>query len=126
MGIKIVVSIGLVAIIAVMTLLNMTNPTTAGPLGILVFFIGAYVFCMCLFYALLVIAKSMIIRFVSEGRRTVIASVPQSKLYYYATVTALVPVIFLGMQSVGEVGIFEVILLGLFETLACFFIHKRY
>lgn len=126
MGINIVISIGVVAIVAVMALLNMTNPTTAGPLGILVFFIGAYVFCMCLFYVLLVTAKRMTLRFVSEGKRAVIESVPQSKLYYYSTVTALVPVIFLGMQSVGEVGVFEVVLLGIFEVLACFFIHKRY
>ncbi len=126
MGIKIVVSIGLVAMIVVMALLNMTNPTTAGLLGVLVFFVGAYVFSMCLFYVLLAITKSMIIRFVSEGRRTVVESIPKSKLYYYSTVTALMPVIFLGMQSVGEVGVFEMTLLGIFEILACFFIHKRY
>lgn len=126
MWVKIVALVGIVAILAVMVLLSLTNPTTAGPLGILMFFVGTYVFFMCLFYVLLLTFKNTVVRFVGEGRRVVVESIPRIKLYYYSTVTALVPVIFLGMQSVGDVGIFEVILLGLFEVLACFFIHKRY
>jgi len=48
------------------------------------------------------------------------------KLYYYATVVALSPVIYVGMQSVGGAGVFEIILLFIFEMLACFFVHKKY
>ena len=38
-----------------------------------------------------------------------------------STVVSLAPVIYVGMQSMGDVGIFEILLLGVFELLACFF-----
>ena len=49
-----------------------------------------------------------------------------NKSYYYSTVVALVPVIYVGMQSVGGAGLFEIVLLSLFEVLACFYVYKRY
>ena len=39
---------------------------------------------------------------------------------------SLAPTIYVGMQSMGGVGFFEVMLLAIFELLVCFFIHKRY
>lgn len=48
------------------------------------------------------------------------------KLYYYASVVSLAPVIMLGMVSMGGVGVLEVGLVLIFETIALFYIHKRF
>ena len=55
-----------------------------------------------------------------------ISETSQYKDYYYSTAIALSPTIYIGMQSMGDVGVFEIALLVIFELLACFFIYKRY
>lgn len=45
--------------------------------------------------------------------------------YYFSSVLALAPVMFIGMQSVGEVGIYEVVLVLLFVGIACVYVAKR-
>lgn len=45
--------------------------------------------------------------------------------YYFASVIALAPVMVVGMQSVGEVGLYELLLVILFVGIACVYIAKR-
>jgi len=58
--------------------------------------------------------------------RACIYCLSKYKIYYYSTMISLAPTIYVGMQSMGGVGFFEVMLLAIFELLVCFFIHKRY
>ena len=55
-----------------------------------------------------------------------LASVTPLKLYYYASIIGLIPVILLGMQSIGGVTAWDILLLTLFLGLGCFYIHKRF
>ena len=127
MGIKVAVMVGVSMAIIVALILSMTNPTAVGPLGVLAFFACAYLFFVCLFFVLIVLVQRITARFVREKNQIQLTNMSSNnKSYYYSTVVALVPVICIGMQSVGGAGLFEIILLLLFEVLACFYVYKRY
>ena len=55
-----------------------------------------------------------------------LASVTPLKLYDYASIVGLIPIILLGMQSLGGVTAWDILLLALFLSLGCFYIHKRF
>ena len=96
-------------------------------MGVLAFFACAYLFFVCLFFVLIMLVQRITARFVREKNQIQLTNTPSNnKSYYYSTVIALVPVIYIGMQSVGGAGLFEIILLSLFEVLACFYVYKRY
>lgn len=127
MEIKIPVSILVLSAIVIAAVVNITSPSDMGPFGILLFFASAYGFFMGLFYVLLFFLKRVTLRLnISPAKKAGIETVTSLRLYYYSTVIALFPVIYIGMQSMGSVGIFEMALLVLFEILACFFVYKRY
>ena len=123
MGMKIISFIALVALILTAVILNATNPSSAGPFGILAFFVCLYVLFICLTYVVFLTSERIAAKFLNFKNSR---NESKYKTYYYSAVISLASVIYMGMQSMGDVGIFEILLLGMFELLACFFIHKRY
>jgi hypothetical protein len=115
-----------VATFLLIVLLYATKPATIGPLGILIVFILMYVSVLGVLTFLLY-GTSRIIHKVSASF-TVKKPLPKlslNKSYYFSSVVALAPVMFVAMQSVGEVGIYEVLLVALFVIIACVYIAKR-
>jgi hypothetical protein len=104
---------------------QVTTPSTAGPLGILIVFLFSYVLVLSVLTFLLfglsrfVIELSRFFNFKKSEPLTL------AKSYYFSSVLALAPVILIGMQSVGEVSLYDVILVTLFISVACFYIAKR-
>ena len=47
------------------------------------------------------------------------------RAYYFSSVLAAAPVMLIGLQSVQSVGIYEVMLVVLFEITACIYVSKR-
>jgi hypothetical protein len=45
--------------------------------------------------------------------------------YIYGSVLALAPVLILGMRSIGRAGVYEVVLVVIFEVIACLYIAKQ-
>jgi hypothetical protein len=45
--------------------------------------------------------------------------------YYYSTILAAAPVMLIGLQSVGSVGVYEVILILVFVVIGCVYVTKR-
>lgn len=123
MGIRIVSFIALVATIFIAVLLNATNPSSAGPFGILAFFTCLYILFICIVYVIFLVSERIAANFFNFNK---ISDKSKYKIYYYSTMISLAPTIYVGMQSMGGVGFFEVMLLAIFELLVCFFIHKRY
>ena len=108
-------------------LVNLTTPSMVGPLGVLAFFVCIYIAIVCGLYLLLFTGMKGFQKIARLGRhKTGPNQISVWKLYYYASVLGLAPVILLGMQSVGEVKILDGGLLILFEVLACFYIAKRF
>ena len=123
---KIIASSVVVAIAVLVLLLSTTEPATIGPLGILAIFGLMYV-----------LALGVLTFFLYGGSRVVgkvttsltlkkpIMPLTLRRSYYFSSVIALAPVMVIGMQSVGGVGIYELLLIALFELIACIYIAKR-
>lgn len=118
-------SVGL-AIVFLVFLFETTTPATIGPVGILLVFILMYVSALGVLTSFLYLGGQLAARlglFAAMGRSAHPLSLNRS--YYYSSVIALAPVLFIGMQSVGEVGIYDVCLVVLFVVIACIYIAKR-
>ena len=123
---KIVVSSSIIAMVLLTVLLQVTTPATIGPLGILIVFILMYLSVLGLLTFLLFTVSKVIHKLsVSFTVKRPLQSLTLSKSYYFSSVVALAPIMFIGMQSVGEVSIYDVLLVGLFVIIACIYIAKR-
>lgn len=120
-------SIGGAALIMAIAMLYMTSPRQAGPFGVLAFFILLYIVAAAISYLVLVTITKLFATRGPAGRwRLAAERVSRSKLYYYASVIGLGPVILLGMRTVGEIRLTDLLLLCLFQVLSCFYIHRRF
>lgn len=111
----------LLSVVLVSTILQSTSPSTIHPLGILVIFVLFYVLALGALTFFLKIIFTLIAKFYKKQFETL--SLQQS--YYYASVLALGPVMIVGARSIGRSGGYDVVLIILFELLACFYISKR-
>lgn len=107
-------------------LLNVTTPATIGPFGILAIFVFAYMLSLgvvtfFIFYSSKLISKLSLV-FVA---RKPLGELSFRHSYYYSTIFAAVPILFIGLQSVGAVGAYEVILILIFVIVGCLYVSKR-
>jgi hypothetical protein len=107
-------------------MLTLTTPATAGPFGLLVIFISAYLASLGLI-SFFLYGVRRVIAYASAGFTTRRPLQPLSfrKAYYYSLILAAAPVMLIGLQSVGSVGIYELILVVVFEAIGCLYIAKR-
>lgn len=123
---KLIAISSITAIVLLVLLLQTTAPATIGPLGVLFVFILIYVSVLGVLTFLLFGASEIVIRLLSllipKGHAE---SLSLRRAYYYSSVISLAPVLFIGMQSVGEVSLYDVLLVVLFVVIACVYIAKR-
>lgn len=106
--------------------LTFTSPSTTGPFGLLLLFISAYlVFVGLISFFLFGINRLSIMVTSGMTLRKPIRSMEFRRAYYFSTVLAAAPVMLVGLQSVQSVGIYEVILVVVFEVVACLYVSKR-
>ena len=123
---KIILISTIISLCFLVVLLNTTTPVTAGPLGILVIFIFAYLLLIGVFSYILHYASIMIARLsMAFIPRKPIEMLTFRNSYYYSTVIASAPVMLIGLQSVGNVGIYEVLLIFIFVFIGCLYVSKR-
>ena len=119
--------IGIIALIVALLMLQLTTPQMVGPVGVLAFFVLIYIFSAAAIYLLLVFLVDSLSGVVKKGKWLArLESMSARKIYYYTSFIALVPVILLGMQSVGMVRVTEILLLVLFQALGLFYISRRF
>ncbi len=115
-----------VAVTLLIVLLQTTTPAAIGPLGILIIFVLMYVSVLCVLTFLLFSGSRVVAKISSSVTvKRPIQSLSLLKSYYFSSVIALAPVMLVGMQSVGEVSFYEVVLVALFVTFSCVYIAKR-
>ena len=103
-----------------------TTPASAGPFGLLLIFISAYLTCLGLVSFFLYGASRLIVYTTSGfALRRPAQPMPFRRAYYYSTVLAAAPVMLIGLQSVGTIGIYEFALVIIFEVIGCVYITKR-
>ena len=123
---KVIAISTLVSAFILAILLMTTTPATSGPLGILIVFILMYMSALGALTFLLYAGSKAGARLSSSFTvRRPLRPMGLSRAYYFSSVIALVPVMLIGMQSVGEVGVYEVILLLVFVVVACIYLAKR-
>jgi hypothetical protein len=123
---RVIAIITLVSLCLLSLMLMTTTPASAGPFGLLLIFISAYLTSLGL-VSFFLYGISRIIVYASAGftMRRPMQVMSFRRAYYYSTVLAAAPVMLVGLQSVGSVGIYEFLLVVLFEVIGCVYITKR-
>lgn len=123
---KFITTITIISLCLLIVLLNSTTPSWPGPLGVLAVFIFAYLSSLGL-VAYLIYWSSRLSSYLSRHftSRKPLLALDFKRSYYFATVLAIAPVIFIGLQSVGNVGPYEILLVVIFVSLGIFYISKR-
>lgn len=123
----VVASVGFVGAIVALLILQLTTPQMVGPLGVLAFFVLVYIVCACLIYIILASLIGVLGRTVKKGKWLArLDSMSKRRIYYYTSFIALAPVILMGMQSVGQVRVTDMLLLLAFQVIGCFYISRRF
>jgi len=123
-----VYSLFVVSVVLLVYTWNTTNPTTTGPLGILVVFVLLYLFWLSLFFAVLhlgfvAMQKTGLFKIIMKRREG--RPFKHGLAYYIASIVAFMPVLLLAMQSVNQLTLRDFILVFLFVVLAVFYVVKR-
>ena len=124
---KVIISVMTIASLCLLfTLLNVTAPATAGPFGILAIFIFVYLSS----FGLVTFLLFGIGKFISYLSRTLmlrrpIESLSLKKSFIFSSIIAAAPVMLIGLQSVGETGMYGCLLVLLFTAIGCTYISKR-
>lgn len=107
-------------------LLSTTTPATAGPFGLLALFVSAYLACLGLIsFFLYGISRVAVYTLSGFALRRPLKVMEFRRAYYFSTVIAAAPVMLVGLQSVGSIGLYEVVLVALFVGLGCLYVAKR-
>lgn len=113
------------AAVLLLIVLQTTTPATIGPLGIMIVFILMYVSVLGVLTFLMYWASGLASHVPRRGTPRVHERLSLGRAYYFSSVIALAPVMFIGMQSVGKVGLSDLLLVLFFVVIACIYIAKR-
>lgn len=111
----------LVAVLIFITL-NVLNPLSNGPAGILFIFTLIYLFFLSVFSLLIYFGSHALSRYRLVGGSRI---VKPRKAYYIASALACFPVFLLAIRSIGSLSFVDIFLAGFFVFLASFYIAKR-
>ena len=124
---RIITVVTLAASIALLLLFQSTSPSTSGPGGIFAAFFLLFVIFVGIFTWLVkgisVLRAHVIIPLVQRNK--VVTEMSMLHAYYYGSLLALGPLMLIGMASVGSIGIYEALLVIVFEVVAPFYTKKR-
>lgn len=126
LGVRTAGTIMIVVLLLLGILIQQTSPAEAGPIGLLLFFGLLYVLFLFISTGVMY-GMSRLLQKISErlGWRRSPEPVTPLRAYYYGSILALVPVMLLGVQSIGGVGVYDVILITVFGVIGCFYVAKR-
>ena len=123
---RLLIAAATVSAVAMVIILNMTTPASAGAFGILAIFVFAYLIVLTVVTFLLVsLSKLAAVVLGAAGHKPQPEQLSLQKAYYYATIIALAPVIIISMESIGGAGPYELSLIGIFVTIGCLYVSKR-
>jgi len=123
---RIIATLSLASLCVLSALLTFTTPASAGPFGLLVIFICAYLTFIGLI-SFFLFGMSKLITSLSSGMavRKPMVAMTFRRAYYFSTVLAAAPVMIIGLQSVRPINIYELLLVIAFEVVACLYVSRR-
>jgi hypothetical protein len=103
-----------------------TEPSTIGPIGLLGVFFLLYI-CFLGIVTLFLWASGKIVAKLSKPFTTKkpINALSLQRSYYFSSVIALAPIMMLAMQSIGSLGVYEVVLIVIFLVVGILYVSKR-
>jgi hypothetical protein len=117
---------GIIAAGVLLFFVTTTTPTHAGPLGILVVFLCLYIMLFSVLTFLIWGVQRVVVKLLAPFTvRRPMQPIKLSRAYYFSSVLSLGPVMIIGMQSVGGIGVYEAGLVVLFMFIGCIYIAKR-
>lgn len=123
---RLVATVSIASLCVLTMMLIFTSPSTTGPFGLLALFVSAYfTFVGVISFFLFGANRLLILVSGSMALRRPLRAMSFRKAYYFSTVLAAAPVLLIGMQSVVSVGIYEFILVVLFEIVACLYVSRQ-
>lgn len=112
---RIIYSISIIGLAALLLMLSITSPTEIGPFGVLLFFTTIYITFVGIFTLLLQVFFHM-----AFGRKDL-----TQKDYLYAAILAFAPIMLLMARSFGAINLWTISLIIIFISLAEFLVKKR-
>lgn len=123
---KILGGIGVVAFVTLLYIVNTTTPTQTGALGVLAVFLLSYVVIVAILAIFLYGVHMVIMKaFYSDRIGKIADDFTLKRAYYFASVLALGPVIFVSLRSVGKAGIAELLMIGVLLVLGSIYVSRQ-
>lgn len=123
---RIIATLSLASLCVLSAMLTFTTPASAGPFGLLVIFICAYLtFIGLISFFLFGISKLIVSLTSGMAVRKPMTAMTFRRAYYFSTVLAAAPVMLIGLQSVRSINIYELLLVIIFEVVACLYVSRR-
>ena len=123
---RILTVVTLAAAIALSLLLQSTNPSTAGAAGLLAVFFLLYIIFVGVITWLLHWVSTVVVYVARPvALKRPLKALTAGRSYYYASIIALAPTMLLAMQSVSQLGFYEVLLVIVFVAIGIFYVKKR-
>lgn len=124
---RVMTTITLMAAIVLLLVLQITDPSTIGPGGILAVFFLLYIVSVGCVTWLIKLSNWIWVYLLGPAiRKRPRSEMTFRRAYYFGSVVAMGPIMFLGMSSVGSAGLYEAALVFVFEAIAIFYIEKRF
>lgn len=124
---RVIATLTLLATVLLVAIFYTSTPTVVGPMGIIVVFILIYLIALgVLTFCLYGLSNLIKIMHSLRNKQSTGLTLDLKLAYYYASVLALAPVLFVAMQSVGRLAVYEIGLVVIFEVIACVYITKRH
>lgn len=123
---RVIISVvGIISLSFLVVMLNATTPVSAGPFGVIAIFIFMYFLCLGLFSNIIFLFSKLVSHLSSVFMaRSLVAELSFKRSYYLSTILAAVPVMLVGLQSVGLVGVYECLLVSVFAIVGCIYVFK--
>lgn len=113
---KRIVLSGMVSLAVMLALLNYSEPTSAGPFGVLLLFVSLYVFTFSFVFLIVKIYRKILQRKIYSEKAD----------YFYSVVIGFGPIILLLMRAFDALNIWTVLLAVIFVILGCFLVRNRF
>lgn len=123
---KVLATLSLASLCVLSAMLTFTTPASAGPFGLLVIFISAYLtFVGLISFFLYGISRLLVSMTAGMTVRKPLQAMSFRRAYYFSTVLAAAPVMLIALQSVRSIDFYELLLVVAFEVVACLYVSRR-
>lgn len=117
--IKVSAFLPLIWLSLILVVLHLTSPLNVGPAGTLLLFCLFYAFLNSIFFLILFALQKLIFKLTTRHLFS------NRVAYFLASVLALGPVFMLALNTLGQLGFIEFILVLLLVTIASFYVVRR-